>query len=236
LRSIKKVNYVNEAYAQIDEMITTGVWEEGQKLPSETVLAKELNVSRVVIREALQRMRAEKKILTRQGVGSFIANPNNFINLLEAEESGATKEEFDQFLQFRSTIERAAVCYATQARTEEDLEILRADLEKMQATEGDPIAYTHADATFHYHIYCATHNPYFIKAYNAVSDMIVRNLHTLNNVADAFRFSRSFHVHLYEYIRDRKQTEAMEEMQNHDAYNETRFAVFSHKENKQLEG
>ena len=102
--------------------------------------------------------------------------------------------------------------------------------------EGEPIAYTQADATFHYHIYCATHNPYFIKSYNAVSDMIIRNLHRLNAVADAFRFSRSFHLHLYEYIRDRKADEALKEMENHDAYNETRFAAFSAKENIKQEG
>ena len=65
MQSIKKVNYVNEAYSQIDEMIASGVWVEGQKIPSETALAKELGFSRVVIREALQRMRAERKIITR---------------------------------------------------------------------------------------------------------------------------------------------------------------------------
>lgn len=233
MRSIKKINYVNEAYAQIDEMITNGIWVEGQKLPSETVLAKELNVSRVVIREALQRMRAERKILTRQGVGSFIANPNNFVNLLECATDNVCQEDFDHFLAFRSTIERSAVCYAVKARTQEDLDILAADLERMTATEGDPVAYTQADATFHYHIYCATHNPYFIKAYNAVSDMLIHNLHALNAMGDAFRFSRSFHHHLYEFIRDGKAEEALAEMENHDAYNETRFAVFSVKETKE---
>ena len=236
MHSIKKVNYVNEAYAQIDEMITNGTWVEGQKIPSEMVLAKDLNVSRVVIREALQRMRAERKILTRQGLGSFVANPNNFVNLLEHEEDALSPEEFDHFLAFRSTVERAAVYHATKSRTQEDLDILAADLERMKATEGEPIAYTQADATFHYHIYCATHNPYFIKSYNAVSDMIIRNLHRLNAVADAFRFSRSFHLHLYEYIRDRKADEALKEMENHDAYNETRFAAFSAKENIKQEG
>jgi DNA-binding FadR family transcriptional regulator len=231
LQSIKKVNYVNEAYSQIDEMIASGVWVEGQKIPSETALAKELGVSRVVIREALQRMRAERKIITRQGVGSFCANPNNYIDFIENTEDTVTDEEMRVFQEFRSTVEYPVYRLAAKNRTEEDIAALLADQEKMKEAEGDAVAYTKADAMFHYHIYCASHNPYFIKSYNAVMDLMVRVLFRLNSVPDAYNYSRKFHKQLFECIRDGRDVDLIEIMQTHDNYNVVRSAARKEKKN-----
>lgn len=75
LINIAKKNLVDEAHQQMKQMIQAKVWREGEILPSEHKLCKDLGVSRVVVREVLQRLRAEKLIVTRQGVGSFVSNP-----------------------------------------------------------------------------------------------------------------------------------------------------------------
>ena len=80
MEKIKKINYVNEVYDQLNAMIMGGTISEGMKIPSEMMLAREMNVSRPVVREALQRLRAEHKIITYQGMGSFCANPLNYEN------------------------------------------------------------------------------------------------------------------------------------------------------------
>ena len=229
MQSIKKVNYVNEAYSQIDEMIASGVWVEGQKIPSETALAKELGVSRVVIREALQRMRAERKIITRQGVGSFCANPNNYIEFIENSENAVSDEEMTAFLEFRSTVEYPVYRLAAKNRTDADIAILEVDLQKMQEAEVDPVTYTRADMMFHYHMYCASHNPYFIKSYNAVTELMIRALYRLNSVPDAYNYSRKFHKQIFECIRDGRDADLIEIMQNHDSYNVVRVAARSEK-------
>ena len=53
MEKIRKVNYVNEVYDQLSAMISGGELAEGMKIPSENVLAREMNVSRSVVREAL---------------------------------------------------------------------------------------------------------------------------------------------------------------------------------------
>ena len=75
---IEKVNLVEAVYQQLREMILSGKVSEGTKLESENKLAESFSVSRVVIREALQKLRGEKLIVTRQGVGTYVANPSNF--------------------------------------------------------------------------------------------------------------------------------------------------------------
>ncbi|MBB5172013.1 GntR family transcriptional regulator [Texcoconibacillus texcoconensis] len=59
----------------IDKMkqdIEEGIYEAGERLPSEFVLSKRLGVSRATLREALRMLEDESVIIRRHGVGTFI--------------------------------------------------------------------------------------------------------------------------------------------------------------------
>lgn len=58
---------------KIKEMILKGELREDQKLPSETILARELGVSRSTLREALRLLEDEGLIKRYQGIGTFIS-------------------------------------------------------------------------------------------------------------------------------------------------------------------
>lgn len=57
---------------QIKEMIKNGELEPGERLPSETVFAKNLGVSRNTLREALRILEEENIIIRKHGVGTFV--------------------------------------------------------------------------------------------------------------------------------------------------------------------
>lgn len=68
-------------YLQIEEFITknieNGVWKENEKLPSETLLAKNLGVNRITLREGLDSL-IKRGILEKvRGIGVFVRNPEN---------------------------------------------------------------------------------------------------------------------------------------------------------------
>ncbi|MED3646229.1 GntR family transcriptional regulator [Halalkalibacterium halodurans] len=50
----------------------SGVYEEGEKLPSEFELSKQLGVSRATLREALRLLEEEGVVVRRHGVGTFV--------------------------------------------------------------------------------------------------------------------------------------------------------------------
>lgn len=58
---------------RIDELVQDGVFAEGDRLPSENMLAENLGVSRATLREALRVLEEEKKVIRQQGIGTFIA-------------------------------------------------------------------------------------------------------------------------------------------------------------------
>ena len=65
-------------YRQVKERlvrrIAEGAWQTGQMIPSEFHIAGELGVSQGTVRKALDEMTAERLLVRRQGVGTFVAS------------------------------------------------------------------------------------------------------------------------------------------------------------------
>ena len=53
---IKKVNVGQMVFDQMQELLIRGEWKPGDRLPSENELAEMFNVSRITIRQALQKL------------------------------------------------------------------------------------------------------------------------------------------------------------------------------------
>ncbi len=64
----------DQAKAHIKEQILTNQYENG-RIPSESVLADDLGVSRTTIRDALSRLEIEGTVYRRQGSGTFVNEP-----------------------------------------------------------------------------------------------------------------------------------------------------------------
>ncbi|MCY1151327.1 MAG: GntR family transcriptional regulator [Sphaerochaetaceae bacterium] len=72
----KYVDAYKKLFAKIEKM------KEGDKLPPENELAKEINVSRNTIRQALQVLHEDKIIYKKKGAGTFVAN-TPYLGLLQ---------------------------------------------------------------------------------------------------------------------------------------------------------
>lgn len=68
---------------RIKHEIDTGVYEAGERLPSEFELSKQLGVSRATLREALRMLEDEQVITRRHGVGTFVNNKPVFSSGIE---------------------------------------------------------------------------------------------------------------------------------------------------------
>src|SRR5512142_3187153 len=60
---------------QLSELIASGEFAPGQRLPAERELAQQLGVSRPSVREALIALEIEGKVEVRVGAGVFVAPP-----------------------------------------------------------------------------------------------------------------------------------------------------------------
>lgn len=114
----------------IQTMIRTGALQCGQKLPSERELADSFGVSRVPIREALKIMEYMGILDSSPGDGMYVRNMdiNDLIKKMNFTVN-ATADAILELAELRCTLEGMGAYYAALRRNEEDLAVLRKNIE-----------------------------------------------------------------------------------------------------------
>ena len=74
LHAIKKTRIHEEVVTQIHDLIREGRLKAGDQLPSERELSETFKVSRTSVREALRALETKGLIISRTGMGNFIAD------------------------------------------------------------------------------------------------------------------------------------------------------------------
>ena len=72
IKPIRKVNVGEMVFNQLQDLLIRGEWKPGDRLPSENELAELFHVSRITVRQALQKLSAMGLIETRLGEVSFV--------------------------------------------------------------------------------------------------------------------------------------------------------------------
>jgi DNA-binding FadR family transcriptional regulator len=130
------VTRVRKAYEQVHdqlrELIMRGELVRGERLPNETVLAREFGVSRSTVREALRALAAHNLIHTVKGAsgGSFVTLPtvDHISEFLQANIgllSASNDVTLEEFLEARRLLEVFAARQCAARRSDADLARLR---------------------------------------------------------------------------------------------------------------
>ena len=231
---IEKQNCVEVVYHQLRELIVSNQWHEGEKLQSEKKLGELFGVSRVVIREALQRLRSENMIVTRQGTGSFVANPRNYEKPVAAAEwmSGGialTDKQYRDFVEFRCCIEFRAIELAVKCTKEEDLEKVGEALAVMESHLNERDAFSEADFAFHKAVVDCAKNEFFSLAMESVRGIMIQTFREMNKLNDSANWGLEIHRAVYEKLRERDARGAIAILINNNEYNTVRFSQFLEK-------
>ncbi|PRO65177.1 GntR family transcriptional regulator [Alkalicoccus urumqiensis] len=128
---------------KIKEDIEQGVYETGERLPSEFQLSKQLGVSRATLREALRMLEDENVVIRRHGVGTFINTKPLFSSGIEELFSvtdmirRGKKVPGTNFLS--STVEKAedSIRHRFHDETLEDV----LTIERVRTADGEPVVY-----------------------------------------------------------------------------------------------
>lgn len=148
--------------------ILSGELPPGRRLPGEMALCESFQVSRPVVREALDLLRREGLVVSRRGSGSYVAEPP------PAEAGTPPPLDLESLrdalaeLEFRMVVEADAAYLAAQRRGAEDLTAMEDALAAFtEALEEGRVA-RHFDHLFHRAIALATGNRHFAVALDAL--------------------------------------------------------------------
>lgn len=139
---------------QLEHLILEGTLRPGEKLLPERELAKQFDVSRPSIREAIQRLEAKKLLTRRQGGGTFVSENiwKSFSDPLLDLLSSHNETQLD-LLEARHAMEGISAYFAALRGTDEDFAQIEACLGNIRTAQesGDVEAEASAVMAFLVH-------------------------------------------------------------------------------------
>ena len=173
-KSVKRQRAFEEISLKIKELIFEGVLKSGDKLPSEGDLAKQFNVSRQTVREALRILELSGLIVVKKGFGGGTVIKNNISGRIVSLLSDAFRMEkvsADEFTAARLTIERAIFNEAVDNADDRDIENLRKNIDRAKNLIAKNEMAADLNFEFHSLLADASKNKVFIileRAVNAI--------------------------------------------------------------------
>ncbi len=226
---------------QLEAMILEGSLKPGQRLPPERELAKQFEVSRPSLREAVQKLVAKGLLISRQGGGTFVAEDlgGSFSDPLLELFRTHPEAQYD-LLEFRHALEGVTAYYAALRSTPADKEAIKqcySDLEHYHETKQfDKEVY--ADVDFHLAIAESTHNMVLLHMMRALFSLLRQhvwdNLQNIYPKADYREKIHCQHKVLMDAILAGEPEKAREAAHHHLAYVEDAL-LEGQKENTRLE-
>lgn len=123
----------------------------GERLPSEEKLCLRFEVSRTVIREAIQQLRGRGLLRTLKGSGSYIANPSleTLSNAIEAFSALTSSDSYLELMDLRILLESECARLATMNAGEKVMRDMEKAVNDMVKAHGNRQAFSEADIAFH---------------------------------------------------------------------------------------
>lgn len=214
-----------KVYASLKTRIMRGDYGSNEKLPAEKDLSVQFGVSRPVLRIALEQLREEGLIVSRQGAG-------NFVRVKREPALGYTPVEtiadIQRCYEFRLTVEVDGAGLAAQRRDQTVLDEMLRALDLLSEATGSRLHREDADFAFHLAIARASNNQYYAETLKALRDHIYVGMKMhgdalMSDGAAALEHVLGEHRSIYEAIEARDVERAREAMRAHITHSRERL-------------
>lgn len=215
IQKLQKVHLKDAVYNQMMELIASGEWKSGEKIPSENKLTAMFNVSRITIREAIQKLSSLGLLESVHGSGTYVCDYDGSQALNAMIPSLVLNDNhISSMLEFRRIIEGSSAYYAALRATKEDIAALKENIEKMRGYMDDIDNRIILDIDFHIQIAKATKNPIIVH-----TTEVLRNdwLTCMRQIVRMMGSSKAikYHTLLLEAIADHQPDRAKAIMDEH---------------------
>ena len=175
--------------------IAAGSWHVGEKIPSENTLARELGVSRVSVRLAIQQFITLGVLESARGKGTFLKTGDLAVLGHGPGGSGIGRNDcrnVAKVIQFRLFLEPEACYLAAEKNDPAVTERLREHLHALVANIGDSERFIEHDIRFHLEIARASDNPL---VYRALRDVFRQTQRDHRRINDIFGYKDGVYYH-----------------------------------------
>lgn len=213
---IRPVSLVDLIVHRLEEMMRQGALKPGERLPPERDLARNLEVSRTSIRQALAVMKERGLINVRAGAGSYAqAERGDLIITDLAGALGSFKERVLDPMEVRQLLEPQTARLAAERASATDIHDLESILINQRSLfqEGQP--FVEEDIAFHRRIAISSSNHILLQMVDNVQ-LILRDSREISLATpEGAKISLQGHIQIYEAIQSHHADAAYEAMALH---------------------
>jgi len=219
-RQIRPKKIYEEVADSILEMIKAGQLKPGDKLDSVEALAKNFNVGRSAIREALSGLRTMGLVEMKQGEGTYVKSfdPTKF-KLPVTAAFLMKQNDVKELYELRKVLEAGTAGIAAKVHNEAELIPIEKALIVMGNAKGNDAIASSADIDFHMAIANATHNTLLINLMGSISELISETIRETRKVILYSEHQTESlyieHERIFNAIKDRNQEQAQQYMYEH---------------------
>jgi len=216
---IKKSKRAFEEVAlNIKESIFNGVWEAGERLPSETELSNQFHVSRHTIREALRTLELSGFLIIKTGVsgGPIVKNTiKSTIGSLYLDAFQMEKISLEQLTTARVGIEKAILDVVMDIIEESDIKSLQENILRAWDRAENGLPCIEENIEFHRLLANASKNPIFV----IVIESIIAVIHGFHSRQppdpDTCEEAVKYHEDILNAIIEKDRSKALKLLENH---------------------
>lgn len=208
LRSVHVESLLNACADQLEELIIIGKFPVGKRLPSQRVLAQQLDVSRSVVQEALSLLAAKGLVEMVPRVGTIVNDYRKkgtiaiLASLFKHQHKEVTPRFNDSLLELRFLVEMEFARLAALNRTDEHVGQLREIITKKSETDPtDMDTLAALDFRFHHVLAMATANQVYPLLLNSFKNVFMNMAATFHSSLDVFQTSIGFQRDLTDAIK-----------------------------------
>lgn len=177
IRPVDKKSVSDDVYNQVLDLIITGSWAPGDKIPSENELKNLFRVSRNTVRGAINKLKVLGLAETISGEGTFIKSlDSSFYMNYFIPSAFLQKKDFLEIMEFRKGIEIEAARLAALRANEEDIDRIEELLNKMEECNDNIKQYSKYDIEYHVSIAYASGNSMYKKIMDIIQHLLMSKL------------------------------------------------------------
>ena len=212
--AVRRNRLYNNIFEELQQRIRQGDWLPGDRLPSITQLAKELQVGAGTIREALRSLQSIGLIKIEHGSGVYITGARPSTEL-----SSHFQKVGDGLLlalaETRRILEPELASLAAERGTDEELTEIEGLVRQMEEEDKNGHDFAELDVLFHRQIAHAAHNPILYQTMEGVSDLFLESRRAILLDPNALLRALRYHALIAEALKLRNAPQARLLMQGH---------------------
>jgi GntR family transcriptional repressor for pyruvate dehydrogenase complex len=202
-REFKRDPLYEKIALHIEQLVSSGKLQTGDKLPSERELAEGLGVGRGVVREAVKLLAERGLVTISPGRGTFVSETDP---KLRSEQVGRIfkmgDHSYNDLHEVRKILEVEIAELAAQRATPKDIEKMKQALEEMDArlSPASQAEFIKADATFHAALAEATHNPVFPLLIDVLMGLLEEARFLMSELSEVPPRSQNYHKLIFDSV------------------------------------